>query len=155
MTKIVNSDAGNDYYQINGSAISDSVQPNVKSGAIAGTKTTSIKNGNYEGYEPAQQNIVQIQYTGLQTILGSDQNYSQAAQQENLSDRKMQSLRTRKVGTAIRNNEWVPVSGVFVTEPTVQNDATATSLLSDNAASRNDSDHITFSKGLSNTTKVL
>ena len=150
MTKIVNSSAGNDYFQVNGSAISDTAQPDLEGGSVAGVDTNSIINRGFVGYEPATVNRKDVYQSGTDKILGTSVATTPSANQDGTPDMAMQSMRTRKVATAIRNDQWVPYSGVFSPAPSVSNDASATSLASDNAATFPNKSRATF--GLGSTT---
>lgn len=150
MSQVVNSSAGDDYFTIAGVAIASTSQPDVTSGAVAGVQSASIPDGRLDGSDPVFQSVSTLEYSGIQNITQIDNQAE--ANQTNSPDRQMAALRTVRTATAIRNNQWVPVSGIFSTDPTNANDASATSLADDNVAKFGEKDRFTFGDGIGDCT---
>lgn len=149
MTKIVNSSAGNSVFDIAGNAIDNvTYKPDVTAGAIAGVGTSSIVGDSVRGYQPANTNMVDIEYSGVSSILGTSLAKSSAANQTALPDNQRKKLRTVKVATAIRNDQWVEYSGVFSPSPSAGDETSTTSLLSDNAAKRETKTRVSYGIGV-------
>lgn len=149
MGKIVNSSAGNTFFDIAGNAINNvAYKPDVDAGAIAGVGSASVAGGRVLGYQPAITNMVDIEYSGVASIAYTSLAKSSAANQTSQPDNQRAKLRTVKVATAIRNDQWVPYSGVFSPAPSTADDTSATSLASDNAARTETKTRVSYGIGV-------
>ena len=154
MSKVVNSSASNDYFTIAGVAISSTTQPDVNGGAVGGVLSASIPDGRLDGSDPVFQSVDTLEYSGIQNITQIDNQAE--ANQTNEPDRQMNALRTVRTATAIRNNQWVPISGDWSADPTAANDASAVSLTSDNVAKFGEKGRYVFGDGVGDgTTKQI
>lgn len=154
MSKIVNSSAKDSVFTIAGSAITDTTQPDINGGAVAGVKSTSIADRSMVGYEPQSSDYSAVDPGQVEHIMRIDLNPS-ANETSNVGDHAREELRTRKVATAIRNDQWVEYSGVYHPAPSTSNDASATALTSDNAAKSATKTRVTFGNGHTPNTNEL
>lgn len=142
MGKIANSAAGNSVYTVAGVAITDTTQPNINTGSVAGVKTTSIVGDKLTGYSPVIDAVDNVDHASLQNVIGIE--VSASAHVSNEGEHVREELRTVKTATAIRNDQWTQYSGTWSVDPSVANDASAVSLADDNAARANGSTRITY-----------
>lgn len=120
MSKLVNSSAGNTMFNIAGSAISDSIQPNLKGGAIAGLSSAQIA-GEYAGYQPSQENPSLLEYSGTNRIAVHNVG---VVTQDGIDINKVYRVRDYKIATAIRNNKLNSSTNTFDTNFPVTGDST-------------------------------
>lgn len=133
--KIVNSSAGNDYFTIGGSAISDSVQPEVNKGASAllGSDNERLNNATV---------VSDVTATGAGSDIVVTNQINTIEVEEAFTNTKRNNLATKlvttKTATALRDHKWDYADGTWEDGyPENSNDTSATNLTSDDAATVN------------------
>lgn len=127
---IVNSAAGDDYFDIAGSATTSSTQPELKGAASQlGSNNGLLNNANI---------VSDVMATGDGSSISAGQNINMVDTEEVFTNtRKVNTateLRTTKYSEAIRNDKWNAYSATWDSGyPETGNDATAIGLANDDA----------------------
>jgi len=154
--KIKNPSAGNDYFNVAGTAISDAIQPENVAGAVRSVTTASITNSQLRGsingegtrldfpivatsgpdgeittvnagsfaYWDNEKFVIRSYSTTLAGIANTNLQSPGSTTRDRSID-KVEAIRTIKTATAIRNNQWVPVSGTWSVDPSTSSDLSA------------------------------
>ena len=123
-SKIVNSSAGNDYFNIAGTAVSDTVQPNVVGGSVGGLSTEQMPEGKYTGHVPVTKDLDPLDQTGVTTSQITTDNVSPVLT-DNDSPHEIYKVRDYKIKTAFRQNKFNTNDNTFDTGYPVTGESTS------------------------------
>ena len=120
MSKLVNSSAGNTMFNVAGAALSDTIQPDLDGGAIAGNSTAEIASP-INGYRPSNLNPITLEQSGTEKI--AVQNVS-IVTTESRKINQVYKVRSLLQASGIRNNHFNFQSGVWDSGHPVAHDDT-------------------------------